>query len=203
MYYQNYEDYMRSVLGYPIENQNTYRMEILGEQFNNNIVYRDEKELEHCYPEIYKIINPIVCEVCDRNTNATRNDIENMVEEVYQKVIVNNEITVRLNIDNRSIDKEENRNNNVKTNASRIISNEPIRQTREVENRQRRPNNNQFLRDLIRILILNRILGGGQGRPPRTRPPFPGQERPPFPGGPGVMMPRPPQPRNYEDYYKF
>ena len=203
MYYQNYEDYMRSVLGYPMENQNTYRMETIGEQFNNNIMYRNTKELEECYPEIYKMINPIVCEVCDRNTNVTRNDIENMVEEVYQKVIVNNEITVRLNIDNRSVDKEENRNNNVKTNNSRIISNEPIRQTREVENRQRRPNNNQFLRDLIRILILNRLLGGGQGRPPRPRPPFPGQERPPFPGGPGGMMPRPPQPRNYEDYYKF
>ena len=26
MYYQNYEDYMRSVLGYPIEPRNTYEM---------------------------------------------------------------------------------------------------------------------------------------------------------------------------------
>ena len=24
MYYQNYEDYMRTILGYPVERQNTY-----------------------------------------------------------------------------------------------------------------------------------------------------------------------------------
>lgn len=60
------------------------------------------------------------------------------------------------------------------------------------EDRQRRPNNN-VLRDLIRILILNRLLGGPINNiPPRPRPP-----RPPM---------RPPYPRNnglYEDYFKF
>ena len=60
------------------------------------------------------------------------------------------------------------------------------------EDRQRRPNNN-VLRDLIRILILNRLLGGPiNNMPPRPRPP-----RPPM---------RPQYPRNnglYEDYFKF
>ena len=49
---------------------------------------------------------------------------------------------------------------------------------------------NNFLRDLIRILILKELLGGGNfPRPPK--PPFP--PRPPFPGGPGPN-PRPPFP---------
>lgn len=203
MYYQNYEDYMRSVLGYPMENRNTYGMEMYAGQFNDTTMYRDTKELESCYPEIYKIINQIVCEVCDRHSNATtRDEVENMVEEVYQRVIVNNEIAIKINIENRSTDKEENRENNVKTNFNRNANNEPVKQTREVENRQRRPNN-PLLRDLIRILILNRLLGGFfPGRPPRPRPPFTGPGRPPFTGGSGGMM-RPPMQRDYDDYLKF
>lgn len=49
---------------------------------------------------------------------------------------------------------------------------------------------NNFLRDLIRILILKELLGGRPG----PRPPMPGPgPRPPFPGGPGGG-PRPPFP---------
>lgn len=198
MYYQNYEDYMRSVLGYPMENQDTYRMNYLENTQNCAMPYQNTKELEDYYPEIYKIINPIVCEVCDRcNAPVTRDMLENMVEEVYQRIEINNEIAIKINIDNRSTEKEiENRTNNIKSNNIRNnTSSEQIRKSPDVENRQRRPNN-PFLRDLIRILILNRLLGGGffPGRPPRPRPPM----RPPFPGGP-----RPPMPRDYDDYLKF
>ena len=51
--------------------------------------------------------------------------------------------------------------------------------------------NNNFLRDLIRILILQKIIGGGHRSPMPPRPP-----RPPFPGGPnpGPRPPRPPFP---------
>lgn len=197
MYYQNYEDYMRSVLGYPIENQDTYRMNHLEDTQNCSTTYQNTKELEDCYPEIYKMINPIVCEVCDKCTNPmTRDMVEDMVEEVYQRIEKNHEIAIKINIDNRSTEKEiENRINTVKPNATRNnLSSEQMRKSSEVENRQRRPNN-PFLRDLIRILILNRLLGGFfPGRPPRPRPPM----RPPFPGGP-----RPPMTRDYDDYLKF
>lgn len=197
MYYQSYEDYMRSVLGYPIENRNTYQTNYLENTQNCITPYQNTKELEEYYPEIYKIINPIVCEVCDKcNVPITRDIIENMIDEVYQKIEINNEIAIKINIENRNIEKEiENRTNVQKSNINRnnVIS-EPIRKVSEVENRQRRPQN-PLLRDLIRILILNRLLGGNfQGRPPYQRPPV----RPPFPGGP-----RPPQNRDYEDYFKF
>ena len=70
--------------------------------------------------------------------------------------------------------------------ASSVISNNENR-----ENRQFRRNNT--LRDLIRILILNRLLGRDI-RPPKPRPPM--QPRPPYPGRPGPN-PRPPiQPRD-------
>ncbi len=195
MYYQNYEDYMRSVLGYPTENQDTYRMNCFEDTQNYVMPYQNTKELEDCYPEIYKMINPIVCEVCDKyGTSITRDMLENMVEEVYQKIEINNEILIKINIDNRSNEKiVENRVSDIKQNNIKNINNEQTRKSSEVENRQRRPNN-PLLRDLIRILILNRLLGGFfPGRPPRPRPPV----RPPFPGGPR------PQPRDYDNYLRF
>lgn len=198
MYYQNYEDYMRSILGYPVQDQSIYAMDRFENQVNNTMIYRDTKELEDCYPEIYRMINPIVCEICDRcGTTPTRNDIDNMIEEIYQRITVNNEIAIKINIENRTVENEENRNSSVKTSTSKTMNNETIKQTREVENRQRRPNDNQLLRDLIRILILNRLLGRDfvPGRPPHPRPPFPGR--------PGDMMPRPPMQRDYGDYLKF
>ena len=194
MYYQNYEDYMRYVLGYPIENRNTYQMNYFENAQNCIMPYQNTKELEDCYPEIYKIINPIVCEVCDKcSMPITRDVVENMVEEVYHKIEINNEISIRINIDNRSNEKEENKTNIIKQSNVRNLNTEQLRKNVEAENRQRRPNN-PFLRDLIRILILNRLLGGNfPNRPPRPRPPA----RPPFPGGPRLEN------RDYEDYFKF
>lgn len=184
MYYQNYEDYMRSVLGYPIES--TYDNYIIQNR-EYNVNYQNNSELENMYPEIYKKINPVVCEVCERNNSPiTKEVIENMVEEVYQKIDINNEIYLKINIDNNISQKEvqQNRNTNAKVNqVTNIINNneQMTRQVNEIENRQRRPNN-PLLRDLIRILILNRLLGGGfPHRPPKPRPPFPGPGRPPFP----------------------
>lgn len=200
MYYQNYEDYMRAVLGYPMEHQDTYPMHYIQETQNNMMPYQNTKELEDCYPEIYKIINPVVCEVCDRcNMPITKDVVEDMVEEIYQKIEINNEIAIHINLDNRMNEKKEveNRTNVTKSNTVKnSIVNEQTRKNPEIENRQRRPNN-PLLRDLIRILILNRILGGNfPGRPPRPRPPM----RPPFPGGP---RPPRPQPRDYDDYLRF
>ncbi len=195
MYYQNYEDYMRSVLGYPVDP--TYDNYIIQNR-DYNVSYQNNSELESMYPEIYKKINPVVCEVCERsNPPITKEVIENMVEEVYQKIDINNEIYLKINIDNDIAQKEvqQNRTTITKVNQVTNITNnneQMTRQVNEVENRQRRPNN-PFLRDLIRILILNRLLGGGfPHRPPRPRPPFPGPGRPPRP-----------QPRDYENYFKF
>src|SRR5574344_755159 len=202
MYYQNYEDYMRNILGYPTENLYTYDNCIQ----DGNYTMQNINELQDLYPECYKLINPIICSVCDNYRGTINsNSIESMVDEVYQKIIVNNEIMIKINIENRNSDslsssrEVDNKNRNILNNNLKTNSIES-RNNLEPENRQIRPNN-QFLKDLIRILILNRLLGGFfPGRPP-IRPPFPGPGRPPFPGGPGGMPPtRPPMPRIYEDF---
>lgn len=200
MYYQNYEDYMRAVLGYPIERQNTYQMNYFEDAQKYFIPYEQTKEVEDFYPEIYKMINPIVCEVCDRNItdNISLDSVENMVEEIYKRIELNNEIAIKINIDNRSNEKEEleSRVNTIKSNCNRTINNELSRKNLEIENRQRRPNNS-LLRDLIKILVLNRLLGRNFGpRSPYQRPPI----RPPFPRE--AILQRQ-ESKNYDDYLKF
>ena len=203
MYYQNYEDYMRSVLGYPaLDSQNTYEsfnyMEMPYETsqiYANPVRYSDD--IMELYPDIYKIVNPMVCKICEANTKPiTRELIDQMTEEIYLNLEsqpeLNTVINVRVNTPNNEekINISQNTNNltKTKTDTAKVENRENLE---EREDRQRRPNNT--LRDLIRILILNRLLGGFfPGRPPRPRPP-----RPPM---------RPPYSRDdryYEPYLRF
>lgn len=203
MYYQNYEDYMRAVLGYPIERRENYIP--IEQSYNFESRLTNTKELEECYPEVYRIINPIVCEICNKyNGNYTKDTINIMVDEVYKRISLNNEISIKINLDNKTQEKEIHRNN-LKTGINNRILDDNIRKNVENENnRQIRPNNNPFLNDLIRILILNQILNGGgffPERPPRprppVRPPMP-PDRPPFHNRPGQLIT---EERMYNDYF--
>ena len=149
MYYQNYEDYIRSVLGYPNYcKENTYENE---DYYNNEDYLKrsncdlDEETIENMYPDIYKKINPIIKKECDNlnNEKITKEKIDSIVDKIYFNIEPN----------------------------------------KEVENRQLRRPNNPLLRDLIYILILERLFrrqGSVRPRPPRPNiPPFP-NPRPPF-----------------------
>ena len=262
MYYSEYDDYMKSVLGYQNLNDNTYcnncnyRMDYDDMDYNN---YRrtEIENIEQMYPDIYRVINPMVCKACDNNTQpVTEYLIEQMTDDIYDNAVKRIEIknVINLNIETREVDEgiqnaridskndlrenSESRgstntlnssNNISKTNnmsnknsinsVSNIKQNEFVSNNRSVENESRDDRSpiprrrNTLLRDLIRILIINRILRigrPGQNRPP-YRPPFrPGSQpirpRPPMPGGPGFgpgpmqsMPPRPPMPR-FDEY---
>lgn len=127
----DYEEYMRNVLGYqPIKYDNTYNM-------NYNMINNDSKpifnnyqvqELENCYPDIYKIVYPMVQKVCAQNTgNITREVVDRMTDEVYFAVE----------------DRE-------------MLENREKKQDTTVENRK--ISRNHGLNDLIRILILRELL---------------------------------------------
>ena len=164
MDYQNYEEYMRSVLGYsPIGNIYTDTYDGRNDYYYDmpdNILNRN---LDMYYPEIYKIVYPMVCKICNQNMNReiTEDMIDNMTDEIYRNVEdVGTELSVQANKMQTPLKNGDVRNPNAK---------EPeIRETRQ---------RNFLLRDLIRILIL-RVLS----RP--NRPPY----RPP------VRPPRPPRP---------
>ena len=113
MYYNDYEDYMRSVLGYSNTNDNTYcnncnySMNYNDMDYNN---YRNSvSNIEHMYPEIYKIINPMVCRMCDNNNQpVTEYLIEQMTDEIYDNVANRTEIqnVINLNISTRDSSNE-------------------------------------------------------------------------------------------------
>lgn len=238
MYFQNYEDYMRSILGYPMQPQNacgtTYAdYSNMNEDFAMQLP-RYSSEIMDLYPEIYKIVNPMVCKLCEANTKPICKElIEQMTDEIYLNLesdpsqyvgeVVNVEVnlpdTREMQVEKRKTQSNEIKQNNISNTKSvkdsrydsknsRISESE---HTQNLGNRQIQENRqfgrrNNILRDLIKILILNRLLGGGvrSPRPPhRPRPPFPGgpghnprPPRPQFPGGPGFPgnNPRPPFP---------
>lgn len=167
----SYEEYMKEVLGYkPIGMQDTFSTnDYYIMQTNNSGGMRNFNE-EKLYPDIYKKVYPLVCQECNRNTMPVTNEIlEQMTDNVYNSINIDLKIETNVKMDAR------------KDNAN----------SRQQEDRQTLRNNNT-LRDLIKILILNQLLGGGHSNRPRPpfpeRPPMPGPGRPPMPG------PRPPFP---------
>ena len=156
MYYQSYEEYMRDVLGYPREA--TYN-DYYGINQRNMIVA--DEEIEKLYPEIYRVVYPMVCKACNQYKGEITEDlVSRLTDEVYSNLEVENEV--------RGEEKPK-----AKTETRVSTTSKTVSASKEVETRQRRLNNN--LRDLIRILILRELIN----RP--GRPPFPGEPRPPMP----------------------
>lgn len=200
MYNETYEEYIRSILGYPYTNNVSPTYNSIYE-YNNNEYYPDlpntmqNSELEECYPEIYKIVYPMVKNACSRNTKQlTKDVIEEMTDEIYYSLEATTEEPINVNI---------NLNNSVRKTSTSGPENRANITVKEVsENKKEdRSSNNSGIRDIIKILLLRELLGRpGGGGFPGNRPPFRPNPRPPFPGGPGrpgYLPPRPPiMPRN-------
>ena len=178
---------MRQVLGYPINdpniyetydyrNENTYS----SNQVQNNLT---EAEMKALYPDSYNIIYPLVCKACEANNEPiSKSVVDKMTDDVY-KLVERNETVVNIKIEAQN---RENSRVSARQEMKRELT--PKRTPIKNESRETRQTNNPLLRDLIKILILQRLLGGGAITPPRPmppRPPFPpvGPGRPPFPGG--------------------
>ena len=178
MNYQNYEDYMRSVLGYSPYAEDNYTYTNSQEDlyaYTNEVPMQqiNTQDLTKFYPEIYKMVYPMVCKACNSNSSRelTNELLESMTEEICKNVEPEEEHSQRNSLP--PLKNGDVRNPNAK---------EPKLNTKETRQ------SNSLLRDLIKILILREW--GRPNRPP-IRPPFPPPGRPPMgPGGPG-MPPRP------------
>ena len=158
MYYQNYEDYMKSILGYPREDQNTYENYIE----EKDMYAKEIEKIEKFYPDIYRKVDSLIEEPCSRCTKSIeKEDLESMVDSVYNKIEADN---------------------------NELIANIGANQNRDI--RQRRPNNN-LMRDLIKILILDKL----KLKKPAPKPPCCNDFRPP-------IMP-PPGPWPMDNYLRF
>ena len=218
MYYQNYEDYMKSVLGnnnqaqyvnnprqiypynycvptytQPVENfadNNTNQVQAIMQPeavpANTTNVSNDVARIRKMYPDIYVILNPMVEKTVSENSGKeiTEEVLEAMTNKIYDAVEEDMSASPRQVSTNPVASDNKNRTANqtaqvTTTNLTRTAA--------------RRPGN-PTLRDLIKILIINRLLdnwrwnnrpGGVGNRPPR--PPERPDMRPPMPP---PLMPR-------------
>lgn len=202
MYNETYDEYIRSILGYPSHGPQEYQdyQEYRNPIFNTNInISGNNVELENSYPEIYKIVYPMVAKKCDnmRGEAITKDDIQNMTDEIYYALETKNETRVNINLTNdvstKNITRTESRRPDVK-----------ISETKGDNSEKRQINSG--LRDLIQILLIRELLNRRRPpfRPPMPNPPGPGPRppmRPPFRPGPG----RPPFNRDlgsFSDLYE-
>ena len=138
MYHETYEDYIRSILGYPNygnkDRENDYQN--MPTSYRNN---QPNAELEICYPEIYKVIYPMISKACRDNTKPITSElIDELTHEIYLSVENDNEINVTINLTNSVGGMAENRNNVTHTNIgnkSNTISNNKVKTEKNMENR--------------------------------------------------------------------
>lgn len=144
MFYQDNKDYMRDSYFYGMNPymQNNFQMPM-----NQNFM-----NLENMYPQIYRIINPVVNRVIG-NTNypyITEDTLNNMTDTIYNIVegdvsslSMQEEVTQAVNANANSNNRSQNSNNPT------------------TDRRSNNSNNNsssELLRDLIKIILIKELL---------------------------------------------
>ena len=199
MYNETYDDYIRNILGYPpmslYENGfQDYRNQNMTMDYNmtsnimnmntNSMNTTSDMDLESCYPEIYKIVYPMITKKCSSvRMPVTNDDIQNMTDEIYFALEGRAEVQLNINLGNEVRSSETSR-----TNTTRNVDKKPEVKVSEVSDEKRETRQiNRGLRDLIQILLIRELLRRRRPgeRPPMPRPPMRPPMRPPFMPGPG------------------
>lgn len=194
MYNETYDDYIRSILGYPpvrsyendfqdFRNQNMNMNYNMASNMNTDSMNSTlDMDLESCYPEIYKIVYPMICKKCDSvRMPVTNDDIQNMTDEIYFALEGRAEVQLNINLGNEVRSSE-----TASSNTTRMADKKPDVKISETSSEKRETRQfNRGLRDLIQILLIRELLRRRRrpGRPPMPRPPMPGPRppmRPPF-----------------------
>lgn len=185
MYYQNNDDYMRDFFYF---NQNPTMNGNMGcncmqnnmnngmnNNFNgiNNMNYmqNNNNNLESLYPNIYRIIQPVVRRVVAGSNYQylTEEVLNNMVDTVYNivdgdRTMNNNQVSTTRTETNTTTNTTTDTRRTVSTNAnvSNTSQNVPVQtRTNEINNIS---NCNALLKDLIKILILQEIARNNMRR---------------------------------------
>lgn len=183
MYNETYDEYIRSILGYsPINSYNNNYQEHRNQ--NTNHETRTNTELEKSYPEIYKIVYPMITKKCSNvRSSLTNDDIENMTDEIYYALEDRNEIQLNINLTNDV--------RTTQSNTTKVVDKKPEVEIKDVTQEKRQTRQiNRGLRDLIKILLIRELLNKpnmssmpesiSHVRRPMRSPFRPGNERFPF-----------------------
>ena len=132
-----YEEYMQNLLGIQTNPYKTnYRQMQYNYLPNNPYVLADStskiEQLENMYPEIYKILYPMIKKASSQNTSQmTPETLETMTQEIYSNIEAGNIINISVDVSNNS------ESDNSNTNITQYINN--------------------YLYDLIKILLLREV----------------------------------------------
>ena len=195
MYDNVYQEYINNMLGGTLRNQSLYE-NMPNNTYNNfqNQNNTTNMELEKLYPELYRLLYPMIQAACMRNTKPlTEETIDEMVRDIYSNFSADDATILNINLTNEVRSNE--KTNEIQKNSSSKVASKSALETRDSdkkETRNIRPNN-FVLNDLIRILLIRELLGRPGNFPP-IRPGFP----PPRPGpGPGPGGRPPFRPREF------
>lgn len=165
--------------------------------FNNDFRMENREKLENCYPEIYKLVYPMVLKKCQNSrATITADDIDNMTDEIYYALENKEGIELNINLTNNVSNSRDMNLQNLNEKRDKSNNKTEIKIKEKTEKRETRQIN-RGLRDLIKILLLRELLNSPGQRPPMPGPgPYP-PVRPPMPGPgprPPVRPPLPPRP---------
>lgn len=165
--------------------------------FNNDFRMENREKLENCYPEIYKLVYPMVLKKCQNSrATITADDIDNMTDEIYYALENKEGIELNINLTNNVSNSRDMNLQNLNEKRDKSNNKTEIKIKEKTEKRETRQIN-KGLRDLIKILLLRELLNRPGQRPPMPGPgPYP-PVRPPMPGPgprPPVRPPLPPRP---------
>ena len=194
MYNNVYQEYINNMLGIIPKTHSDFEYD---EYRDFNFLQNSNMpniDLERLYPDVYKLLYPMIQMACMRNTKPiTEETIDEMVRDIYSNFNADDVTILNINLTNdvrgTSKTNEVSKTSSIKTNSKTLST-----ETRNNEGKEERNSrtNNYLLNDLIRILLIRELLG----RPGNTLPFKPG-----FPGiGPGKHSLRP---RNYDIYEHF
>lgn len=165
--------------------------------FNNDFRIENREKLENCYPEIYKLVYPMVLKKCQNSrATITADDIDNITDEIYYALENKEGIELNINLTNNVSNSRDMNLQNLNEKRDKSNNKTEIKIKEKTEKRETRQIN-KGLRDLIKILLLRELLNRPGQRPPMPGPgPYP-PVRPPMPGPgprPPVRPPLPPRP---------
>lgn len=196
MYNNEYEEYMKNVLGYPMQYEATTYNNNQYTENNSFFPYRYNSyntNFDSMYPEIYKLLQPMISKAC-ANINYRSfsvDTLESLTNEIYRSIESDDNLNiVNINVRTQEADdllkkdikitsKEKRMSISEKNRSKENISQDNSIQNSEAEADTRNCCQNPTLKDLIRILLLNQIINNNPNRPPRpSHTPMP--PRPPY-----------------------
>ena len=168
MYNNIYQEYINNMLGTVQSNKEIFGENPYNTYSNFNNYQNMNTNVEKFYPEVYKLLYPMIQTACMRNTKPiTEETIDEMVKDIYTNFNFDNATVININMTNDV--KSSNFKSNQIPNKTET-KNTTQTKNNEKEDRNIRPNN-YMLNDLIRILIIRELLGRPKDSFP-TRPGF-------------------------------